>query len=111
MPKAINYAVGLPPQIQNTIGRTYTFACGLTDDSYRSMESRTYLVDSCVFRPNQQITGPVPPLALQAPPQTTTPGQHSGSTSISTRPPQFKVHNKQLMFNLRLIFNHSLLHL
>ncbi|KAG0526658.1 hypothetical protein BDA96_06G164600 [Sorghum bicolor] len=67
--KTIGNTPGLPPQMLATIGKTYTFAVGLTDESYRSMQSRTYLIDSVIFRPQQQqLTAPTP-LALEPAPQ------------------------------------------
>jgi hypothetical protein len=37
----------------------------LTDESYRSVDARTYLIDSCVFRPQQQLPAPPLPLPLE----------------------------------------------
>jgi hypothetical protein len=58
------------------------------------MDARTYLIDSCVVSPHQQVPGPPRPLRLEAPPQTTLQrsqsslglltNEHAG-TSVSTK--------------------------
>lgn len=75
--KSVKQAPGLPTQILAVISKKFTFAIGLTDESYRSMAATTYLVDSFVFRPNQQPPLPKPVLTLEAPPHHTAQETHS----------------------------------
>lgn len=102
--RAINYAPGLPQQILNTIGRRYTFAVGLTDELYCSMEARAYLVDSCVFRPNPQVPAPPTPLALEAPPQAVAQQPQGSSTPPSSGHIGASVHANHLRFYFMVHF-------